>query len=290
MAGRKRKDVTLKDIDRWIRQGYGSGERESYKPWLRIQDVPSRGLSVLVPGISVCRGYHLLSKLEFRHFLFFDFSGRYSDIQEQRPLFPIATTLSIADRLNIRHPVYRGRWATPVVLTTDFVLKPRVPNGGKRVIPVESKYKSEFAPSKKLRRTLEKLELKRCYWKEKWNADLVIATEDLVPDNVFYNLRVLNQVANPKTPLRANADRAAFLDALATTPWRDVSLGNLLSVVGRKTGYTGPEALELFKHFVWHHWIEIDLHTKLDLRAALKCMRVAADAADRARFYARAAA
>lgn len=290
MAGRKRKDVTLEDIDRWIRQGYGSGKRESYKPWLRIQDVPSKGLSRLVPGTTVNRGHHLLSKLEFRHFLFFDFSRRYSDIQEQYPLFPLAKTQSISDKLKIRHPVYRGRWATPVVLTTDFLLTPHTLNGGVAPLPVESKYKSEFAQSKKLRRTLEKLELKRRYWKEVHGLDLLIATEDLVPDDLFYNLRVLNQVASPKAPLRANADRASFLDALATTPWRDVPLGTLLSAVGKKTGYTGREALELFKHFAWHHWVEIDLHTKLDLRAALTHLQVATGAAARERFCARVAA
>jgi len=288
MAGRKRRNVTLNDIDRWIRQGYGSGERESYLPWLRIQDVPSRGVSKLVPGTTVKRGHHLLSKLEFLLFLYFDFSHHVIDIREQYPLLPLAETLSAADQLSIHHPVYPGT-TTPVVLTIDFLLTLKKSTGDTRFLSVEGKYKSEFEcagrrASLKCKRLFEKLELKR-HWCKARNIEFFVATEDLIPPSLNFNLRVLNQVASPLAPFRVNANKAVFLGVLANLPWEGVPLEELLSTVASQTGHTTRQALELFKHYVWHHWIEIDLYTKLDLRAPLPILRVADGDSARNGFY-----
>lgn len=53
--GRYRNLKSLDDFRRALRKGYGIGEGESYKPWLRVQDVKSKGLSVKIRGIKTNR-------------------------------------------------------------------------------------------------------------------------------------------------------------------------------------------------------------------------------------------
>jgi hypothetical protein len=62
--GRYRKLEKLTDFQRALKNKYGLGERESYKPWLRVQDVRSHGNSSKIQGLKVFREHHTLSENE----------------------------------------------------------------------------------------------------------------------------------------------------------------------------------------------------------------------------------
>ena len=49
MAKRKRQDGCA-TTERRLNEGRGNGRGKDYKPWLRVQDVPSQGLASRVPG------------------------------------------------------------------------------------------------------------------------------------------------------------------------------------------------------------------------------------------------
>ncbi|PKR82699.1 hypothetical protein CWO92_22970 [Heyndrickxia camelliae] len=49
MSKRKR----TSKIEKWIKEGRGSGIGSEYKPWLKIQDVSSLGRSTRLKGINV---------------------------------------------------------------------------------------------------------------------------------------------------------------------------------------------------------------------------------------------
>lgn len=80
---------TEADIERHISNGFGRGTGASYKPWLRVQDVPSTGHSRKVSGVKIERTFHLLSNLEYGYFLASEFSEDVVDIREQYPLLQI---------------------------------------------------------------------------------------------------------------------------------------------------------------------------------------------------------
>ncbi|MCJ7840926.1 TnsA endonuclease N-terminal domain-containing protein [Lederbergia sp. NSJ-179] len=80
MAKRKR----TSKVDKWIKEGRGTGSGANYQPWLKIQDV-SLG------------------------------------IREQFPLLPQEETIVIAEELGIKHPA-DPRTGNPIVMTTDFLL------------------------------------------------------------------------------------------------------------------------------------------------------------------------
>lgn len=100
MSKRKR----TSKIEKWIQDGRGSGIGADYKPWLKIQDVSSKGRSTRLKGIKTNRQHEFLSDLERNYFYLTEYSDVVIDIREQFPLLPLEETIVIADELGIKHP------------------------------------------------------------------------------------------------------------------------------------------------------------------------------------------
>ena len=118
---RSRKLQTFSDFQRALKYKYGIGEREGYKPWIRVQDVPSIGHSGKIEGLKVRRIHHTLSEAESCFFYLAEFSDKVIDIREQFPLLPIELTIKIAKLLDVAHPTVPKSQELNV-MTTDFVL------------------------------------------------------------------------------------------------------------------------------------------------------------------------
>ncbi|MDV7034345.1 MULTISPECIES: TnsA endonuclease N-terminal domain-containing protein, partial [Enterobacter cloacae complex] len=90
------------------------------------------------------------------------FQGATS-IREQFPLFPLRLTQQIANHLHFQHPMVRGVRGVPVevlnVMTTDFLLTLRTPEGGLRYKAIAVKH-NESIPE----REAQKLEIERMFW------------------------------------------------------------------------------------------------------------------------------
>jgi hypothetical protein len=177
--------TTQRKIERWIKEGRGEGSGADYKPWLRIQDVPSRGRSHRVKGWRHGRVHHLLSDLEANIFYTYEWSLSVLEIREQYPLLPFEETLSIAEELAIKHPCDR-KTGHPTVMSTDFVLT--IKQGTRTVFHArQAKYSSELDKP----RTLEKLEIERRYW-ERRNVDYGIVTERDLLMVLVHNIKWLH--------------------------------------------------------------------------------------------------
>lgn len=156
MARRELK--TFDDFKRSLKNKYGIGEGESYKPWLRIQDVKSRGVRSQVLGLKTGRTHHMLSSIETEFFYLAESCDSVIDIREQFPLFPINLSIQVAKALGIDHPTH-PETDVPIVITTDFLLT-RLINGEIvfEAISVKSEDESDD------QRVLEKLEIERVWW------------------------------------------------------------------------------------------------------------------------------
>ena len=73
-------------IAKRIKERRGQGSGANYKPWLRIHEVPSQGLSHRIYSFKTKRTHHLLSNLELGVFLTLDWMDHVQDIREQYPL------------------------------------------------------------------------------------------------------------------------------------------------------------------------------------------------------------
>lgn len=173
-------------IARRLKEGRGQGSEKSYKPWLTVRDVPSRGLSVRIKGRKTGRVHHLLSQLELSYFLMLDDirAGCVTDIREQFPLTPIETTLEIADMLSIRHPK-DPKTGEPIVMTTDFLVIVTSADGERRLARTLKPSADLGSP-----RVIEKFEIERIYW-ETQGVDWGIVTEREIPQSLVGNLRSL---------------------------------------------------------------------------------------------------
>lgn len=274
MPGRKRKDIQPEDVGRWFRQGYGQGTLEHYKPWIRVQDFSSRGTSTKLPLVTVRRTAHLLSRLEFRIALFLDFLGFV--FYEQYPFFPIFELQDLALTLGIRYPHYRYT-KTPFVLTTDFLVVVNGPSGEPGHLAIEAKYLSEFRKNEKsprrLARTLELLELKR-RWLANQGVPQLIWTNESIDRVLFLNLKILNQVAHRGGLICQEENYGKFLDALSAVDWQDVPVADVMESVAARLHWPHENAFVLFKHLVWHRYINIDLSRLIDRRSAVRQLEI----------------
>lgn len=270
---RGRSFKTQTDIDRHIEKGFGQGSQELYMPWLRVQDVPSHGRSRKVHGVKVDRLHHLLSDLEYGYLLVAEFSPEVLDIREQFPLLPVPALQSIAHALSIRYPVYPGT-KVPFVMTTDFLLTIKQPDGSTRLAARTIKYTESLKPSKGLERTLEKFQIERAYWNDR-GVDWNIVTEKDLPTPLIQNLDWLRKSATLQRHLQQRPLIESFLEEITRVreyPW---SLDRALRHIAGVLFIPYADAKATFMHLVWHKQILLDLTAeRLSMKSAVPAFRI----------------
>jgi hypothetical protein len=169
-------------IQRRIKKGLGQGYKETYKPWLTVQDVPSIGVVTRVKGRKIPRVYHLMSQLEYRYFCVLEWSENVKDIREQFPLFQREDAQYIAEQKGIAYPIY-PKTNVPVVMTSDFAIQFIDRDGKLKEVVRTIKPSNEL----KKKRVLEKLEIEREYWNRR-EVDWGIVTEKELCPILIHNL------------------------------------------------------------------------------------------------------
>ena len=165
---------------RWIKEGRGQGRGNSYKPWLTVRDVSSRGRSHRIFGFKSQRTHHLFSDLELAAFFILEWPPQTQEIREQYPL-QRGITLEIAQAAGIKHPSVAG---VSQYMSTDFLV-----DTSKADLP---KFAVQVKHSEDLNnpRTIEKLEIERQYWKRK-GIPWFLLTERDIPRTVSQNIEWL---------------------------------------------------------------------------------------------------
>lgn len=255
MRGRRFK--TQADIDRYIEQGYGQGEGQNYKPWLRVQDVPSRGRSHKVAGSKVDRTHHLLSDVEFAYFLTLEFSERVIDIREQYPILPVEETQDIAASLGIKYPTYPGT-KVPCVLTTDFLVTCLGGDDLPRLAARTAKTEEDLLPSPELEWTLQKLEIERWYWMEKI-GDWQLVTNGCVGPTISHNLQWLRKGVHLERRLQDHNLHRYFLDIFSQVNDTGRTLSSMIRATAKTIHLSYDDGVVLFKYLVWNKLIRFDL-------------------------------
>jgi hypothetical protein len=167
--------LTEIQIAKRIKERRGQGSGANYKPWLRIHEVPSQGLSHRIYSFKTKRTHHLLSNLELGVFLTLDWMDHVQDIREQYPLLR-DETIEIASTNGIKHPNIRG---INQVMTSDFLID----SSSHKQFVIQVKPLSELSDP----RTIEKLEIERRYWVSKDIPWYIITEKELNPtvlDNI----------------------------------------------------------------------------------------------------------
>ncbi|WP_026585113.1 heteromeric transposase endonuclease subunit TnsA [Bacillus sp. J33] len=163
-----------------IKNGYGQGTGEDYKPFIQAHDnkVASKGWLTRHLGWKTNRIYHTLSNHERNYLYFLEWLDEVVDIREQFPLLPLSRTEEIAEQLGIKHAQLDEN---SVVMTTDFVITLKTSNG---LIDVVRTVK----PANKLdNRTLELFEIERRFFTEQ-GINWEIVSEKKLPKTLIKNV------------------------------------------------------------------------------------------------------
>lgn len=235
----------------------GQGVGKHYKPFLTVQDVPSKGRIHRRPSLTHNRIVHLLSDLELAAFLLFDWQKSVIDIREQFPLNPEAT-LSIAKRLGIKHPAYQG---VIQVMTTDLLVDFHL-DGQHLSKAISVKYAQDLEDE----RTIEKLELERRFW-EGEGIEWFIFTEHEVPVHFVKNIRWLapHMHSYDLDDSQRMFVFESILQMLEASPEEKLSV--LLSDLDQKQGLERGTNLKYFRHLAAQNAFQWDMqnyqHTSL---------------------------
>lgn len=238
----------------YIKEGRGQGELSQYIPWIKIQNISSRGNSSRLMGWTAKRQHEFLSNLEKDFFSLLDWEDSVIDIREQFPL-NVESTLRIAEEKGISHPTDRTT-GIPFDMTTDFFITV-VKNNEKQYIARTVK------PSKQLddERIIEKFEIERTYWEDQ-GIDWGIVTEKEIPKQLTNNILWVH-----KFYYLSEEDLSFSTLLLRLLIYKKGSGEKLLEVCNKfdedynlETG----SSLSYVKHFIARKYISVDMNKKIN--------------------------
>lgn len=262
MAKRKREN-RLDIYAKWIKEGYGQGIGEEYKPWLTNQDVPSKGRATRMHGIKIDRQHDIFSDKERNYLYILEFADSVKDIREQYPLFTLEQTMAIANESGIEHPKDPFTCEN-IIMTTDFLIT--VEKNG-RILQLARTIKSpeeldDF-------RQIEKFEIERRYWLMK-GIDWGIVTENEIDETLASNIGIVRPFMQLDGVSYFENLSAHYIEKIKNT-FRDMLIGPQINV--REVGSDFDDkmmlkpgtSISLFKHLVITKQIKIDLFKKLNI-------------------------
>lgn len=219
--------MTAAKLRRFKKERRGEGERASYRPWLTVGDVPSKGRSHR-PSCQKTGGrtMHFLSDHEYVAFLELWWDTDVTDVREQYPL-ALMRTLRIAGQLGVQHPIDRH---TGIVLTqTTDLLATRGSCDAETFNAWAVKDRSALSDQ----RTMDKLEIERRYWRE-LGVPWQLVVNDGLNSSRALNLEWLLDFENTLRKDKARVDAACVARVLdAVREDRPVVAGTACAALDR---------------------------------------------------------
>lgn len=248
-------------VEKWIKEGRGSGVGADYKPQLNIQDVSSLGRSTRLKGIKTGRKHEFLSDLERNYFYLTEFSDSIVDIREQYPLLPLEETLVISDELGIKHPT-NPKTGEPIVMTTDFLLTVNKSEGSVELART-IKMKDELLKE----RVLEKFEIERVYWKKR-GVDWGIVTELEIPKTLARNISYIHDYYDIQQYDAFQNISPQFIEDLGIELLKrvldtDKSIREITNLFDKEVHVSLGSGMTLFYHLLTQKIIQIDMLKQL---------------------------
>jgi hypothetical protein len=241
--------LQIKKYKKWLYES-----ETDYSPWIKVHEMSSKGLSCIVPGFTTNRNHHTLSNFELSLLLLLDWYPQVTDIKEQYALDPLITS-SLADDSKIKHPQFKGSWA---VMSTDFLIQVQVAEK-KQLIALQAKYHDDLGD----KRTIEKLELERRYWKRK-NIPWYIVTEKQIPAELTENVRWIQATLCNATKLENMEDKLRLYISFAEKIEPSISIIDFTKQIDSAYNLPLGESLHEIRQLIaWRH-LQVDLTKKFN--------------------------
>jgi hypothetical protein len=262
MAGRRLE--TFEDYKRSLKNKYGLGNGKNYKPWLRVQDVKSRGVRSQITGIKTQRTHHTLSSIETEFFYLAEYCNSVIDIREQFPLFPLNLSIKIAKSLGIKHPSH-PKTDVPIIITTDFLLTREVNDEIVfEAISVKPESESDHL------RVLEKLEIERVWWELlgiKFSYYVGNEQTQLQSQNINWATHPVRGAVKKVNPFELEM-------ALTLIPEGKCFIRDLCNDFVKVIGVEHDDALNLLRCLIGQKYIVVDLSYQLESAELINVLKI----------------
>lgn len=258
-------------IKKYLKEGRGTGKGKEYKPWITIQDLPSKGRASRTAGWKTNRTHHYLSDNETRYHYLLEWSDIIVDIREQYPLLNREETQSIAKEIGVKHPVDQHNKNVPIVLTTDFLITLEVEDGKELTVARTVK------PHKELdkKRVLEKLEIERRYWLKR-NIDWGIVTDKEIPKKMTRNIEWIYSAYRLEPTNELDIKGLLVVASMLKKKLeinQDSLLNEVLSELEQEVNLEEGLALYLFKHLIARKEIILDISETIQVNMPVKTIK-----------------
>lgn len=277
MAKRKY-ELTEKKIAKYIKEGRGQGIGKEYIPWIKIQDVPSKGRVSRVKSWKTGRVHHFLSDLETKYFYYLEWQEDVIDIREQFPLIDRSLGMKIAEHNNIKYPK-DPKSKTPIIMTTDFMITKIHQDKREEHIARTIKYAKDLEEE----RTLQKLFIEKEYYNIK-NIDWGIVTEKEIPMVLVDNIRVVHKafnleeiVSNDISRERLLFFRKEFINLLNKEENNEKSIKEVIDLLEERYVTPSGTFLYIFKNCIINKIIKINMYKEININNTISSMLIRGD-------------
>jgi hypothetical protein len=260
------------NIEKMIKEGYGSGIGSEYRPWIKIQDVPSLGRVTRVKGIKSNRQHELLSDMERNYFYILEYADSVVDIREQYPLLPIEDTISIANELGISHP-RNPETGENIVMTTDFLISISTEDGIREVART-IKSKDDLLN----KRIIEKFEIERLFWKRK-DIGWGIVTEEEIDKTIAHNISFVQGYKDIRnvdsfSEMEAMEIKDLICELLKRIVDDERSMRAICTEFDKDMNLEKGSGLSIFKYLIINKVIEIDISKRIDVNKNISILSI----------------
>jgi hypothetical protein len=252
--GRKRKNITAADRDRWIARWYKNMADGFYEPYIRTHDLSSLGNKYRMCGPkSEGQSHHFLSYNEALAYSVYAFSTKVDRIYDQYPLLPVTKTIAIANLLGIRHPRYP---VTNVyaVMSSDLIVRYKTGE----IIAIAVKPENQLYE----KRVEEKLAIEKAFWAvndTEWSV-LTDTKLRIQPLKTLHKLHSFWQLEEALIPI-ADIWTRSFCALLIENP--QVRASSLIREASIMTGIEENQGDRVFRYSLWNKHLAMDWNQPL---------------------------
>ena len=274
MAKRKY-GLTEKKIAKYIKEGRGQGIGKDYIPWIKVQDIPSKGRSSRVKSWKTERVHHLLSDLETKCFYYLEWQDDVIDIREQYPLIDRSLCMEIAHDNNIKYPI-DPITRTPIIMTSDFMITKIHKDKREENIVRTVKYAKDLEDE----RTLQKLFIEKEFYNIR-NIDWCIVTEKEIPMTLINNIRMVHKAFKLDDIISKDISREMLLffreelkNSLYKEGNKEKSIKEVIDLLEEKYSTPNGTFLYIFKNCIINKIIKINMYEEININNTILSMLI----------------
>ena len=251
-------------VQKYIKEGRGMGIGKDYISWTKTYEYSSIGRATRTMGIKVPRIFNLQSDNQYRAFLIFEFSNSVLDIRENYPLLDVMEVIDEVD--DLRFDKFRDKETKePYVITTNFLLTVKEPDGSERYVARTVKNTSEL----KRKITWEKLEIERRYWLQR-QIQWQIITEKQLPRQLAKNIEWVRETLLEGSEGELDKEQLSLVLLRYLLENDELPLKQVLKVFDKQEGLSKGSGLFLFRYLLAKKEIRIDMNIPIDFSLSVK--------------------